>query len=169
MLKNIRIEILIIVILFLNIFFSNNLGSDFYKHLLIFKNSPHQVYLKEFFENITILGDSMLYFAISIISIIVFFLLRKSNFFNNNKTILKKIQYYNLLLFSSILVSGILTQLIKHALGRPRPGTLVNEGFALKFFTFDSSFHSFPSGHTSTIFSVALVMTLMAPKLKYLL
>ena len=40
--------------------------------------------------------------------------------------------------------------------------------YDLNFFTTDSHFHSFPSGHTSTIFAVALVLSLMIPRLKYL-
>jgi lipid A 4'-phosphatase len=66
------------------------------------------------------------------------------------------------------LLSGVLTQLLKHIVGRPRPNTITPATeYNLNFFTTDSHFHSFPSGHTSTIFAVILVLSLMIPKLKY--
>lgn len=170
MLKKFRYEIIIITILFLNIFISHRLDLGLYKYFLFFKNKLQYIHLIKFFENITILGDSLWYFSISITCIIIFFLLRESNFFKKNKNILKKIKYSNFLLFLTIIISGALTQLIKHISGRPRPGVLdVENEYELNFFSFDSSFHSFPSGHTSTIFSVALVLSLMVPKLKYYL
>jgi len=168
MLKIIRIEILIIGILFLFIFISHNLNISFYNYSLYFKDGLQQTYLIKFFRNITTLGDSLWYFLISITSLIACYFLKKISTFNKHEDSLKKIQYFNFLLFSTILSSGILTQLIKYVVGRPRPSILNFESeFSLKFFTFDSSFHSFPSGHTSTIFAVALVISLMAPKLKY--
>ena len=140
----------------------------FYNYSLYFKDGLQQTYLIKFFKNITTLGDSLWYFLISITSLIACYFLKKISTFNKHEDSLKKIQYFNFLLFSTILSSGILTQLIKYVVGRPRPSLLNFESeFSLKFFTFDSSFHSFPSGHTSTIFAVAIVISLMAPKLKY--
>jgi lipid A 4'-phosphatase len=61
-----------------------------------------------------------------------------------------------------------MTQLIKHLVGRPRPNYENEVGyFGINFFTLDSAFHSFPSGHTSTIFIVALVLSLLTPRIKY--
>ena len=68
-------------------------------------------------------------------------------------------------MLSATLITGLLTQVIKHLVGRPRPNHATNEWFS--FFNFDSTFHSFPSGHTSTIFLVALVFSLFTPRLKY--
>jgi len=68
-------------------------------------------------------------------------------------------------MFSATLTTGLLTQIVKHIVGRSRPNHAANELFS--FFNFDSTFHSFPSGHTSTIFLVALVFSLFTPKLRY--
>ena len=40
------------------------------------------------------------------------------------------------------------------------------KGFDFNFLSTDASFHSFPSGHSSTIFAVTLIMILLAPRLK---
>ena len=53
-------------------------------------------------------------------------------------------------------------------MGRARPNHSSFEGsVGFDFLNFNSSFHSFPSGHTSTIFVVALVFSFFIPKLKY--
>ena len=110
----------------------------------------------------------MWYFSISIFLFALLYFIKKNNFLKKYKKAFINIRYYNLFLFLSVLISGIITQIIKHILGRPRPGELSggNE-YALNFFTFDSGFHSFPSGHTTTFFSVALVASLIAPRIKY--
>ena len=141
----------------LNIYFSN-----YYQNLF------QQIYLNKFFVNITTLGDSLWYILISVLFIVIFYILKKINFLNKYKKIIDSINYYNFLLFFSILTSGIITQIIKHIVGRPRPNTFIFENeINYKFFTLDSNFHSFPSGHTATIFAVAMVCILAIPKLKY--
>ena len=67
-----------------------------------------------------------------------------------------------------MITTGLLTQLLKHIVGRPRPNyTSFDGGLEFNFFSLSSEFHSFPSGHTSTIFVVALVTSFFLPKLKY--
>jgi len=54
-------------------------------------------------------------------------------------------------------------------IGRSRPNyTNFNEGSAFEFLAFESNYHSFPSGHSSTIFMVCLILCTILPKLKYL-
>ena len=75
----------------------------------------------------------------------------------------------NLSIFSFVYLSfvGIATQILKHIIGRPRPNHADFErGFDFNFFSTDASFHSFPSGHSSTIFAVTLIMILLVPRLK---
>ena len=82
----------------------------------------------------------------------LFYLLNQLGFINKNNYLFNKTKYYNLLLFFSVLLSGALTQLLKHIVGRPRPNTInLETEYNLNFFTTDSHFHSFPSGHTSGI------------------
>ena len=92
-----------------------------------------------------------------------YFLLKskiKSKFIQNLKS-------FFLFLFTATLLTGFLTQLIKHIVGRPRPNYSVENGsFGFEFFSFESSLHSFPSGHTSTIFVVAFALSMLTPKIK---
>ena len=68
----------------------------------------------------------------------------------------------------SLIITGLLTQILKHVVGRPRPNYApLDNSFEFNFFNLNSEFHSFPSGHASTIFVVALVAAMFLPKLKY--
>jgi len=168
MLKNLRYEILIIIVLLILVSLFHNIDIGLYKYFIFNKDSFQQIYIKKFFENITVLGDSLWYLLILIFLILSIHILIKNKFFNKYKNFFTTIQSFNYLFVLSILVSGALTQLLKHLIGRPRPNSLVEKNeYALKFLTADSGFHSFPSGHTSTIFVVALMLILLAPKLKY--
>ena len=164
MIKKIKIELIIIVILILNISISSSIDIEVYNKLNNFDFSLGSNYLKEFFIKITELGNSLWFFLISAFSYIVCFLFEKKT----NKNPLKKIKIASLFLFSSLLITGTLTQILKHLIGRPRPN-YVNEAdyLGINFFSIDATFHSFPSGHTSTIFIVALVLSFLTPKIKY--
>ena len=53
-------------------------------------------------------------------------------------------------------------------MGRPRPNhTDLEDVFNFKYLTMESNFHSFPSGHSSTIFIVCFILVSVLPKLKY--
>ena len=72
--KNIRVELLVLLIISLNVFISFNLDLGLYNYFKDFNKSLNSVYLKEFFEDITGLGSSSWYFAISIIGFGVLYL-----------------------------------------------------------------------------------------------
>ena len=79
MLKIIRSEILIIGILLLIIF----LNINFYDYSLFINNFSQEVYLKQFFERITTLGDSLWYFIISITILLTTYFLEKTKVINS--------------------------------------------------------------------------------------
>ena len=137
-------------------------GSAEYKITKIFFSSLNlsaNVYFKQFFTSITVVGDSIWIFSSTALVCLCCFFFKKNNFF------FKKIFFNSFFLFTGTLIAGLLTQIIKHLVGRPRPNHAANEWFS--FFNLDSAFHSFPSGHTSTIFLIALVFSMFTPKLKY--
>ena len=72
--KNIRVELLVLLIISLNIFISFNLDLGLYNYFKDFNKNLNSVYLKEFFVDITRLGSSSWYFAISIIGFGVSFI-----------------------------------------------------------------------------------------------
>jgi len=67
--------------------------------------------------------------------------------------------------FGAIALSGILVNVVKVLVGRPRPKLLDMEG-ALGFspFTFDADFHSFPSGHANTLLALGLALAFLLPR-----
>ncbi len=168
MIKRFKIELVVLAILLINIFVSYNIDIGFYNLFNNFNASLQNVYLKEFFIQITTLGNSKWYFFISLLMIFLGFLLKGNKNFINYKNAVDLKIYFGIFLFASLLVGGILTQFIKHVVGRPRPNyTSLEENIGFDFFNLNSEFHSFPSGHASTIFVVALTIIFFLPKLKY--
>ena len=167
MIKNLKIEISIFGLLLLIIFIPANIDVSLHKIFSDFSNSLNNIYFKEFFINITELGSSFWYLLVSLIFFVfTFFFKKKIN--NKYQDFCNRLKTESLFFLLAILVAGVLTQIIKHVVGRPRPNySVVENNFDFDFFSLNSSFHSFPSGHTSTIFVVALCFSLFLPKIKY--
>ena len=168
MIKKFKIELLILVLLLISIFISNSVDVGFYNFINNSSKSFESIYLKDFFKQITVLGDSKWYFVSSFFVIIFCYFINKTNYCNNHKNIIKTCNNFGIFLSLSLITTGLITQLLKHIVGRPRPAYASFDGdFEFNFFSLNSEFHSFPSGHTSTIFVVALVASFLLPKLKY--
>ena len=165
MIKKIQIELIILVILLANVLLSYRADLLIHDYFYNLNYGLGTLYLKNFFTKVTELGDSLWYFLITLLMFIVSFVGR-----------VVKITPYrfcfffrNLSIFSFVYLSfvGISTQILKHIIGRPRPNhTDFENNFGFSFFSTDASFHSFPSGHSSTIFAVVLIMSLLIPRLK---
>ena len=166
LLNNIKIELVILLLVTFSIFITFDLDYIFYNYFKEYGETNGGIYLKKFFVDITVLGSSLWYFAISIIGSIFFY-------YNKKFQIIKikigdKLTNFFILSFFYILIVGAFTQIAKHIIGRPRPNyTNFENFFHFKFFTLESNFHSYPSGHTSTIFMVCFILVAAFPKLKY--
>jgi len=166
--KKFKIELLILVFLLISIFISNSVDISFYNFFNNSDKSFESIYLKDFFRQITVLGDSKWYFVSSFSVIILCYFIKKKNYFHNYKNIIKICNNFSIFLCLSLITTGLITQLLKHIIGRPRPNYSSFDGILeFNFFNLNSEFHSFPSGHTSTIFVVSLVASFLLPKLKY--
>ncbi len=75
--------------------------------------------------------------------------------------------YHGAAALASVLVAGLLTQVVKHLVGRARPRAALPpwEHFGPSF---DSDMHSFPSGHTATSFALAAVLASRFPRWAWL-
>ena len=165
MIKKIQKELIFIVILVLGIFVMSFFDFNFFKTIDVFDLSFKNKYFKNFFINITEIGNSLWFFLISFFSYLLFYLIDKKK---QKKILIKKLKKFSLIFFISLVVTGFLTQIAKHIIGRPRPNySSEADLLGVNFFSLDSAFHSFPSGHTSTIFVVALVLSILTPKIKY--
>ena len=173
--KNIRFEIIIFSLVTIFIFLSNELDlliKNFFDRLndspIISKSSLFgNIYLEMFFINITELGNSFWYFSLILFLFIIFFINKKSRITNyryNDQII--KFSFYS---FVYLFCNGLLTQILKHLIGRARPNHATLDGsFEFYFLNIESNFHSFPSGHSSTIFMVCFILCALMPRLKYL-
>ncbi len=119
---------------------------------------------KSLFGTLTHFGDSLYFFIPTILTWALVKIIKSKN------QIINTISEISLFIFLNILLSGIVTQILKHVIGRPRP--VLFNGFeqkSLSIISFDSKWHSFPSGHTATIFAFIFCMVLLFPKIKNIL
>jgi membrane-associated phospholipid phosphatase len=68
-------------------------------------------------------------------------------------------------IFVILLGAGIFVQILKHMIGRPRPDLMAEIGaFALAPFRPGTPFNSFPSGHSTTMGALAVLMGFLVPR-----
>ncbi len=166
MIKKIQIELFIFAILLISVLLTYKIDIGIYSVFSNLNYGHGSVYLKKFFVGLTNLGDSLWYFVIFILFFLFSYFAKKTNLITLNKySYFKKISFFG---FSYLFLVGVITQVIKHMVGRPRPNHTQLDGvFDFNFFTTESAFHSFPSGHSSTILAIAIIASLIIPSLKY--
>tara|TARA_B100000575_G_scaffold293658_1_gene305799 strand:- start:7819 stop:9153 length:1335 start_codon:yes stop_codon:yes gene_type:complete len=165
-LNKLRIEILLFFVITLNVVTTLNVDLTVSNFFNKFTKKYNNLHLENFFINITEMGNSFWYFTISIFFVIILFINKKYSYIKLKDLDIKINFFISGVIYLATI--GILTQIIKHIIGRHRPNyTNFDEGVSLNFFTLDSNFHSFPSGHASTIFMVSFILSAVLPKLKY--
>ena len=81
----------------------------------------------------------------------------------------RAISDYALALLASFIVGSVVLHVIKIFLGRRRPRDDFEHGlYGFRYFTWQLQYDSFPSGHSMTIFSVAVVLSAAFPLLTVL-
>ena len=107
-------------------------------------NSIHTLYLDTFFQNYTLLGDG-------VFSIAIFLMLLLAD----------KITVA-LQIITGYLFSGIISQVFKHLINAPRPHAIISNmeyPYFIEGVTY-SGMNSFPSGHTASVFALAVLLAL---------
>jgi membrane-associated phospholipid phosphatase len=108
------------------------------------------------FAIITEFGESQWYLAGGLLLFIVF---RNKNRFRS---------YSALFLFSSVAASGLIADLVKYISGRARPKLYFNKQlYGFDFFHWEHAWTSFPSGHSATALSVAIVVATLYPRWRF--
>ena len=80
--------------------------------------------------------------------------------------VLREISDYSLALLASFVAASVLLHSIKLVLGRRRPRDDFEHGlYGFRYFTWQLQYDSFPSGHSMTIFCVAVVFCAITPML----
>jgi membrane-associated phospholipid phosphatase len=68
----------------------------------------------------------------------------------------------------TVAISGLISNLVKRAIGRPRPEMFGEQGlFTLNPFAHDSEFESFPSGHATTCGALWTALALLFPQFRW--
>jgi membrane-associated phospholipid phosphatase len=126
--------------------------------------------LKNFFEIVTKSGQSGWLFALSILTLVYALYRRTGEISLRVRAGWGLLASRALYFFTVQVVSGILSQLVKHLVGRARPkliDTLGPEHFDL--FSLKAVLASFPSGHTTTIIAAAASLSFFMPRYTALL
>ena len=106
---------------------------------------------------VTFFGDAAPYL---IVTLLLYLLFRKSRPLFARKA---------LYIFASVAISGIITDILKILIGRPRPKIFFSEHlFTPQWFELKASFWSMPSGHTTTAFAAGVGLGLLYPRWRYL-
>jgi len=80
--------------------------------------------------------------------------------------LVRAVSDYALALLASFIVGSVILHVIKIFLGRRRPRDDFEHGlYGFRYFTWQLQYDSFPSGHSMTIFSVAVVLSAAFPLL----
>ena len=86
--------------------------------------------------------------------------------FAEETPIARTVSDYALALLASFLVGSVILHVIKIFLGRRRPRDEFEHGlYGFRWFTWQLQYDSFPSGHSMTIFCVAVVLSAAFPLL----
>jgi membrane-associated phospholipid phosphatase len=118
----------------------------------------HQTnFFRDFFEAVTQLGKGEIYL---VPSFILYLLYRKKE---------ESIKRYALLVFWAVALSGIAVNILKIIFARCRPEMLFGQSlYGFDWFHLGSSYASFPSGHSTTVFSAFMVFVFIWPRYKYI-
>ncbi|MDD5400385.1 MAG: phosphatase PAP2 family protein [Sulfurimonas sp.] len=109
----------------------------------------------DFFVAVTQLGISTPYLIGSALLFFYFHYIKK-NLYKS---------HHALFLFAVVAISGIITGIIKVIAGRVRPCMLFEKVlYGFDFFHRNSDMNSFPSGHTTTAFALAMYISLYWPR-----
>lgn len=114
---------------------------------------------RDLFEWITKAGVSTLYLIVSFVLFVFFRWIRQKRRYADRA----------LLFFSSIALSGIVTNIVKFMVGRLRPKVWFESGlYGVDPFRVGYEFNSFPSGHATTVFAIAVTCSFFLPKYRTL-
>jgi len=111
------------------------------------------------FEWITKAGVSTTYLVVSFGLFIFFRWIRKDRFHADCA----------LLFFSNVVLSGVVTNIVKFLVGRLRPKMFFESGlYGFDPFHIGYEFNSLPSGHATTVFAIATTCSIFWPKYRIL-
>lgn len=130
----------------------------FFKH-------PEQETIYYYSREITNIGYAIHYLVISLVLLIMTrFFSKHIEYLKQNPHLRLLIEQWSLFAIKALLAAGLVVQIIKPLIGRRRPNVVENPEILFNRFTTDAHWHSFPSGHTQVLLTVATILSLIWPK-----
>ncbi len=125
--------------------------------------------IRAIFAAITELGRSHWYLVPSGLAALAAWWLLKTGKLADHHARLRLLLRHATLLFAAVALSGIAVNILKPIFGRARPRMLFEEQavYGFDWFTLGSDFAAFPSGHTATAISVAVIAASVWPRHRY--
>jgi membrane-associated phospholipid phosphatase len=119
-------------------------------------------------RDVTDIGKSTWWLIISGVSALMAIAAMKRGLGPAHHALARRIAAQGSFIFIAIAGSGLITDVIKIAVGKARPNLLFQNGYyGFDPFSFGSLHHSFPSGHANTLIAAALAMSLIWPRLRW--
>lgn len=147
------------------------LGGAFWldQNVAVFFKKPELEFFYAFCREITNAGYSIHYFIAATIGFVASrYLYAKIHYLKSNPHINKALGEWSLFVFKCLILIGLVGQIIKIICGRQRPHTTEDfQNLNFSPFSLDSHFHSFPSGHTQVMLTMATIASLIWPKWRY--
>jgi membrane-associated phospholipid phosphatase len=111
--------------------------------------------VKSIFEHITGFGKSTWYLVGSVLCYLYFKFISIDN----------RLSSKSIFIFLAIVISGVITDILKYILGRYRPEALFQQDlYGFVYFQHSHSMTSFPSGHANTITALVFSLYLIYPR-----
>ncbi|MBB4197193.1 membrane-associated phospholipid phosphatase [Rhodoblastus sphagnicola] len=121
--------------------------------------------LVDVFQIVTRFGESHWLFALSVLTFVGAAGARASAVTRRARACFGLLAARALYVFVVLADSGLLSQALKHPIGRARPALLDKVGpHHFEFFSLPSIYASFPSGHTITAFATAAALGFFLPR-----
>lgn len=132
---------------------------------IFFKRSELETYYS-FNREITNIGYSIHYFLLALVGFIVSkFFSHKIEYLRKNPSFNRALMQWSVFVFKCLVILGIIGAILKNMFGRQRPHLTVDfQNLNFVPFTSHHHWHSFPSGHTQVIFTMATILYLIFPK-----
>jgi membrane-associated phospholipid phosphatase len=120
---------------------------------------------RRFFANITDIGKSTWILVLSGLALAILIVLRQHGSRQRPRAALAWAANAAGFMFLAVAGSGIVAALTKNIIGRARPKLYDLVGpIEFNVMAFDSDYAAFPSGHATTVFAIASVIALLAPR-----
>lgn len=150
----INVSLFVLLCAVFSYFYLDKSIAIFFHH---FDISTNHAWIISLFHDITKIGESQ-YSLIILFSLFIIFRKRIPLF-----------AHEMLYLFSAVALSGIIVDILKIVFGRFRPTMLFEHDlYGFIGFKMGTVFNSLPSGHSATAFALAIGLTLLFPKYKYI-